>query len=118
MCKQGLNGPFSEIEYLYPAIEKMAMKFDVFLVAEKFSKFSGLLSTRSGSVTTKKMMRPFLFQVRTPFNVVLMNMVLSEFVIASVGVPIDFTASIMGGWKASKSVCIFTGFTLTLTGEA
>lgn len=44
-------------------------------------------------------------------------MVLAEFIIAAFGLPIDFTASFYHGWKMGKTLCHFTGFILTTTGE-
>ena len=56
------------------------------------------------------------FQIRTPFNYVLMNMVIAELGIASYGLPVDFVASINFGWKGGKELCQATGFLLTTFG--
>ena len=56
------------------------------------------------------------FQIRTPFNYVLMNMVIAELGIASYGLPVDFVASINFGWKGGKTLCQATGFLLTTFG--
>ena len=57
-----------------------------------------------------------IFQIRTPFNYVLMNMVFAEFVIAAFGLPVDFMASFYHGWKMGQTLCHVTGFILTTTG--
>ena len=56
-------------------------------------------------------------QIRTPFNYLLMNLVLAETLIAVFGLPIDFLASYYYGWKMGKSVCILTGFILSTSGK-
>ena len=45
-----------------------------------------------------------------------MNMIISELVIAGYGIPVDFTASYMRGWKLGKPLCQATGFILTTSG--
>ena len=57
-----------------------------------------------------------IFQIRTPFNYVLMNMVFAEFIIAAFGLPVDFMASFYHGWKMGQTLCHVTGFILTTTG--
>ena len=57
-------------------------------------------------------------QVRTPFNCLLMNVIVAEFVSAAFGVPMDFHASWSHGWALGDPACVFTGFTLTHTGMA
>eukprot|EP00094_Tigriopus_californicus_P011770 TCALIF_11368-PC protein Name:"Similar to opn1mw4 Green-sensitive opsin-4 (Danio rerio)" AED:0.34 eAED:0.34 QI:0/0.37/0.22/0.66/0.87/0.88/9/177/520 len=57
-------------------------------------------------------------QLQTPFNLVLMNLIMAEFVISAFGVPVDFTATVLKGWKMGSSLCSITGFILTLVGMA
>lgn len=59
----------------------------------------------------------FALQIRTPFNFLLMNMVVAEFIIAVIGVPIDFVASYKHGWTLGYPMCVFTGFVLTTAGR-
>jgi hypothetical protein len=54
--------------------------------------------------------------VRTPFNYLLMNLILAETIIAGYGIPIDSIATFQHGWKMGKEVCLATGFILTTTG--
>ena len=58
-----------------------------------------------------------IFQIRTPFNYVLMNMVFAESIIAAFGLPVDFMASFYHGWKMGQTLCHVTGFILTTTGK-
>ena len=46
-----------------------------------------------------------------------MNLVFAETIIAVYGIPIDFTASILHGWKMGKLLCYVTGFLLTFSGK-
>ncbi len=57
-------------------------------------------------------------QVRTPLNFLLMNMIMSELVIACFGVPIDMYAATQHGWTLGEDICILTGFVLTTTGKS
>lgn len=47
-----------------------------------------------------------------------MNCVISDLMIAAYGLPVDFTAALVGGWKLGKDLCLATGFILTTAGEA
>ena len=60
---------------------------------------------------------PSFLQIRTPFNYLLMNLVLAETLIAVIGLPIDFLASYYYGWKMGKSLCVLTGFILSTSGK-
>ena len=57
-----------------------------------------------------------LLQLRTPFNLMLLNLILSDFLMILCGIPPDFTAAIMRGWKLGYQPCIWVGFVMTLTG--
>ena len=47
----------------------------------------------------------------------LMNLVFAESIIAGYGIPVDFTASLLRGWKLGRGMCYTTGFLLTFSGE-
>ena len=59
----------------------------------------------------------FYFQLHDDFNNLVMNLIIADFITAGYGVPVDFVASLLYGWKLGKSMCLFTGFLLTLSGE-
>ena len=46
-----------------------------------------------------------------------MNLVFSEIIMAAYGMPVDFTASILRGWKLGPEMCHVTGFLLTFSGK-
>ena len=45
-----------------------------------------------------------------------MNLIVSEFVMMTVGLPFDILAAYYNGWKLGYSSCLFLGFMMTLTG--
>ena len=51
------------------------------------------------------------------FNRLLMNMIFAELIMAFYGIPVDFTTSVLHGWKLGKGMCNATGFLLTLSGN-
>jgi hypothetical protein len=55
-------------------------------------------------------------QLRTPFNYVLMNMIIAEMGIAMFGTPIEFVAAVMHGWRLGPLMCKISGFALTFGG--
>ena len=57
-----------------------------------------------------------MFQLKTDFNLLLMNITFSELIMSVFGVPVDFTASLQFGWKLGEEFCQITGFVLTLLG--
>ena len=57
-----------------------------------------------------------MFQLKTEFNFLLMNITFSELIMSVFGVPVDFTASLQLGWKLGSEFCRVTGFLLTLLG--
>ena len=59
----------------------------------------------------------YAFQIQTPFNYLLMNLVFTELITASYGLPVDFIATYSYGWKMGRSLCEGTGFILTATGK-
>ena len=46
-----------------------------------------------------------------------MNLIFAEAIMAMFGIPINFTASVMHGWKLGKTMCNIFGFALTLGGK-
>ena len=58
------------------------------------------------------------FQVQDGFTALLMNMIFAELIMALVGIPINFIASIQRGWKMGETVCDASGFLVTLEGKA
>ena len=56
-------------------------------------------------------------QLRTPFNLILLNLIVSDFLMILCGIPPDFTASVLKGWKLGYEPCIWVGFVMTLTGK-
>ena len=57
-----------------------------------------------------------MFQLKTEFNFLLMNITFCELIMSVFGVPVDFTASAQLGWKLGEDFCRVTGFLLTLLG--
>ena len=57
-----------------------------------------------------------MFQLKTEFNFLLMNITFSELIMSLFGVPVDFIASLQLGWKLGAEFCQVTGFLLTLLG--
>ena len=56
------------------------------------------------------------FQLRTPFNWILMNLVFTDFAMMSIALPMDFVAVVLGGWKLGKVACVAVGLISTITG--
>lgn len=54
--------------------------------------------------------------LRTPFNYVLMNLIVTEFVMMTAGLPFDIIAAYDKGWKLGYTPCLFLGFLMTSTG--
>ena len=57
------------------------------------------------------------WQLHDEFNKMLMNLVFAESIMAAYGIPVDFAASILHGWKLGRYMCYTTGFLLTFSGE-
>ena len=68
-------------------------------------------------IVEKCLKRGKLFQLRTPFNLILMNLVSSDFVMMTFGIPPDIVASSSFGWKLGYHTCVMNGFLMTLTGK-
>ena len=57
------------------------------------------------------------WQIRTPYNAVLANLAVAEFVLAFLGVSLDVLAAVQGGWRFGKAACIVTGAMVTQVGK-
>ena len=57
------------------------------------------------------------FQIRSPFNLVLINLVFAEFLISVYGIPVDLTCIVQRGYRLGHGFCNATGFILTLSGS-
>ena len=57
------------------------------------------------------------FQLWTDFNLLLMNLIMSELLVSLYGIPVDFMASLQEGWKMGQVMCQATGFILTTLGN-
>ena len=57
-----------------------------------------------------------LLQLRTPFNSILVNLSCADFLMMSIGIPLDVVAAINGGWCFSQTTCNAIGFIMTFTG--
>ena len=58
----------------------------------------------------------YQLQIRTPFNLILINLAVAEFLIAFVGVSMDVLSLVQDGWELGKEVCIITGTLVTTSG--
>ena len=59
-----------------------------------------------------------MFQLQTDFNILLISINISELLMSSYGIPVDFIASVQLGWKMGQFFCQLTGFLLTFLGKA
>ena len=58
-----------------------------------------------------------MFQLRTDFNLLLINLTVCELLVALLGIPVDAVAAAQLGWKMGRAVCCLTGFILTFLGQ-
>ena len=56
-------------------------------------------------------------QLWTEFNFLVVNLLVTELLVASIGIPIEVVAAAQLGWKLGKVNCIMFGFTLTFLGN-
>ena len=54
--------------------------------------------------------------MRTPYNLILINLAAMEFLIASVGVPLDVFALVKEEWGLGKGICVSSGALVTTCG--
>ncbi|XP_040577753.1 pinopsin-like [Lepeophtheirus salmonis] len=55
-------------------------------------------------------------RVRNPFNLLVLNLIVTEFLVSLFGIPIDFLSSFNRGWKFGRFFCQIVGFVLTYLG--
>ncbi|CAB4057128.1 OPN3 [Lepeophtheirus salmonis] len=55
-------------------------------------------------------------KVRSPFNILILNLIVAEFVVSFFGIPVDFLSSFNRGWKYGEGFCKVVGFVLTAMG--
>lgn len=55
--------------------------------------------------------------LRTPINLLLINISISDFLVCVVGTPFSFAASTQGRWLIGEKGCIWYGFVNSLLGE-
>ena len=58
-----------------------------------------------------------LIQVRKPYNLILINLAMVEFVLSIVGLPIDVLALITRKWILGKNLCVVSGSVVTTCGK-
>ena len=58
-----------------------------------------------------------IFQIRTPYNLILINLAGVELLIALVGVSMDVLSLLHDGFAFGKIACITTGTLATTSGE-
>ena len=56
-------------------------------------------------------------QLWTDFNMLVLNLLVTELIVASVGLPLEFVAAIQFGWKMGETACKAFGFLLTFLGD-
>jgi len=58
----------------------------------------------------------FYLQIRTPYNLILINLAVVEFLLAFFGVSMDVLALIQDGWQYGKDLCMAQGALVTTAG--
>ena len=59
----------------------------------------------------------FIFQVRTPYHCILLNLAIIELLLAVINIPIDIYSVVLGHYPFSQLVCTVTGFIATTNGK-
>ena len=59
----------------------------------------------------------FCLKLWSDFHLHVMNLVMAELLICLFGIPVDFVASLQGGWNMGQTMCSLTGFILTVLGK-
>ena len=59
-----------------------------------------------------------LFQLRSEFNLLLMNLIVGELLVVVLGHPFDTIAAFQRGWFMGDTVCTAVGFVLTMLGTS
>ena len=55
--------------------------------------------------------------MRKPDNLVLINLAVTELILAAVGIPLDINALMKEGWVLGKFACVFSGGLVTTAGK-
>ena len=56
-------------------------------------------------------------QLLTDFNMLVLNLLVTELIVASIGLPLECVAAIQFGWKMGETACKAFGFLLTFLGD-
>lgn len=56
-------------------------------------------------------------RLRTPTNLLLLNISLSDFLVSVIGINFTFVSCVKGGWIWSQATCVWDGFSNSLFGE-
>jgi c-opsin len=59
----------------------------------------------------------FVFQIWTPMNTILLNLVCSDFSVSIIGNPFTLTSAIHHHWIFGEDVCTAYGFFMSLLGD-
>ena len=58
-----------------------------------------------------------VLQLWTDFNMLVLNLLMTELTVASIGLPLEFVAATQFGWKLGEVACKGFGFLLTFLGK-
>ncbi len=105
-----------DVEALYKFAEEPDLPPGFFVFAGLFLAFSLFVGSLGNGACLLSFFRESSLQ--TPFNLILINLVASDFIMMTFGIPIDIFAAMSYGWKMGVSPCIANGFLMTLTGMA
>ncbi|KAG8197015.1 hypothetical protein JTE90_004287 [Oedothorax gibbosus] len=56
-------------------------------------------------------------KLRTPMNLILLNLSISDFLISALGTPLSFAAAVNRRWIFGDALCQVYAFSMTLTGK-
>ena len=59
----------------------------------------------------------FFLQLWTDFNMLVLNLLMTELTVASIGLPLECVAASQFGWKLGEAACKGFGFLLTFLGK-
>ena len=54
--------------------------------------------------------------IRTPYNAIVLNLAVAEFLLATFGVTLDVQSLVQNGWVHGKNICVTTGALVTTSG--
>ena len=72
----------------------------------------------NGVVFNSLVLRGFYLNenIRTPYNFIILNLMISELILSGVGITFDVLALVTSGWKFGKYTCMTTGAMVTTSG--